>query len=167
MDHFQDYKDHMIECDLNGVWSVFPRHMASIFRSIGALDQVMDRWVLLASLLLMRRDLCQVLQEFLNNLEVSWFSEGGPALDLRVDQPLAMNLVRLVADLWVNGACLINRKPRRFSDGRIFDRIVVHGCQLISKFIEHVLKRIMLVGVELGWAERIQGFIRQDLQLIF
>ena len=154
MDHFQDYNDHRIECDLIGLWAVFPRHAVSIFRFIGVLDRIVDLWVPLARLLAMRRDLGQVLQKVLNNLEVRWFSDGGPILDLRVDQPVVIILVRVAVDLRVNDTCLVGRRPGWSSDGRIFDGIAVHGCQFICKFFEHVLKRVMMAGAELGWPER-------------
>ena len=100
MTHLFAYKDRQIECFIISTWSIFPRANASVLRTIGVLQEVLDlgRWFL--NLLDRCGELAFAVQRVLNDVDKDDLSRrAGPGFVLRVDPVLALNLVCVVVDL--------------------------------------------------------------------
>lgn len=130
-DQLREHVEYRLFCDLPGRWSTRQRHKAAVLRSRGILEMVLDMGQAFVELILRRGDLRQIVHDALNHLDRICFSGSRPTVDLRVDQPLVINLVRTSVELWVNDGALIKTRngttPLKTVSARVFSGMSVHA----------------------------------------
>ena len=82
-----------------------------------------------------------------------------------MDPILALNLVCVAVDLWLNDAELIKKRVL-LEDYKVLEGMATHGTQVGYKVMANVHRKIMTIGRQWLWPVQIQGSIEYDFKLI-